>query len=217
MAEYPKTHNLPTDVSEMEEIAAEKPAGAQAVLTLENLVTFGNRHVEIAKEIETYEDMVAALETEQKKIEEVDLPTVFQTLGMEEFKLKDGTKIKMDKKFQGGIVVKVPERRDEQLAFLRENGAADIIKNEIICSFKPGKESEAEALKKLLTEFGFSFIIKQTVHAGTLGSTIKAMAEKAKEIPLEKLGWRLFDKAEVKQPGSKVKKRLKKDDDSDEE
>lgn len=188
------------DVSELEGVEIQEPA------TLENLIIHSEKRAAAIKEIGTYTSLIAELNKEVIKIEEQIVPQIMDQLNMEDFKLKDGTKIKIDLKFQGSVVKEDPQQRKKQLEFLVNNGAGDLIKRTFTLDFKKGKEKEAEAFRKLLKELEFDYTEDESVHASSLGSTIKAMVVKAKKVPFEELKWRVFKRATFKEPTVKKDK-----------
>jgi len=201
MAQYPGS-NLTDDMeslvapelSELEGI--EKPV----VATLENMIVFTTRHREIERELEELDRYAATLKVELTTIEEKNLPQILEALGMSDYGLKDGSRIELEGKFQGALVVKDLEQRKRQLDWLVKNEGQDLIKNTFTLTFPKGKDEEAKALRELLSEYDFDFTVEESVHASSLGSFIKEKVQKGHEIPFDVLKWRYFQKAKIKEP-----------------
>lgn len=199
---YPS--NQPDDPSELEGMEDTKPTA-----TLENIAVWSDRYIELDKELKTLDEYASKLEEEQRLIEEVNLPTVMAELGMEKFSMKDGFKLSIEQKFQGSVVIKDEEKSKKQLEWIESVQGSEIIKFDITCSFGKGDEAEAKELMKLLTDLGFAFKAKRSVHAGTLGTFVKEKIKLGEEVPLDNLGWRYFNKALIKKTGFKMRKRRK--------
>lgn len=184
------------DMSELQGIEVQEPA------TLENLVARGERRAEIVAEIAVYKEQVAELEDELKEIEEKHVPQILNQLKMKNFGMQDGTEIKLELSFQGSLVIKDKEQRMKQLAWLADpkTKGENIIKKEISLVFPRGKSKEADFCEKILKEFKFDYTVGESVHAGSLGSFIKAKVVNGDEVPFEELKWRVFDKAKFKDP-----------------
>lgn len=200
-----------SDPSELEGMQDAKPDS-----TLENIVLYSERYVEIDKELKEIDDYASKLEEEQRGIEEEKLPTIFMELSTTELSLKDGFKCKIEPKFQGTVVIKDPVKAEKQLALIEKIGGEDIIKFDVTCSFTKGQMKEAKALMDMLTEFGFLYKAKRSVHAGTLASFIGQKLELGQEIDLDGMGWRYFNRATIKKKGFKMRKRKAKRESSGE-
>lgn len=212
---YPQ--NTPDDPTELEGMQNDKPAA-----TLENIVFFSDRFIEIDKELKEIDDYASKLEEEQRLIEEDTIPTIFHELTTTNLGLRDGFSCKIEPKFQGTVVIKDPAKAEKQLALLEKIGGEDIIKFDITCSFSKGKMKEAKILMDMLKEYGFEFKAKRSVHAGSLASFIKQKLELGQEVPLDEMGWRYFNRASIKKKGFKLRKRKVKrevstEDEGDEE
>lgn len=200
---YPS--NVPDDMEEMEALVLADKAAEKPEATFENIIVFAKRHKEIVDELETIAEYVKTLTAEAKDIEEIKLPSVFNALDMKDFGLKDGRKIKIEPAFQGSIVVEDPEQRKAQLDWLSGAGGRDLIKNKISLEFTKGQDTEAKALVDMLSEYGFTYNMAESVHASSLGSFIKEKMEKGETVPLEALKWRYYFKANIKPPPKKKK------------
>jgi hypothetical protein len=189
------------DLSELEGI--ETPV----VATLENVMVFANRLQEVEREVDALDQYKKTLTEEIKDIEETKLPQILEILGMPWFGLKDGSKVEIKPTFQGSLVSEDLVQRQLQLDWLVANDGQDLIKNAYTITFGKGQDAEAKALRDMLVEFGFDFEVKESVHAGSLGSFIKEKMTNGDEVPLSALKWRFFQKANIKAPPkAKVKK-----------
>ena len=113
------------------------------------------------------------------------IPELMAEVGMEEFKLDTGQKVKVGTKITASIKV---ERRPEAHAWLRENGHGSIIKNVVAASFGVGEEDRAEALLAELEAGGHVVERKEGVHAQTLGAFVREQIRENANIPYDLLG-----------------------------
>lgn len=202
----PNLSNSGVDPSELRGLEEDKD-----LTTLENIHALSDRYMEIDKELKTHDEYCKTLEDEQKKIEEEDLPRIMNTLAIENIGLKEGFKLKIEQKFQGTIVIKDPQMSARQLAWLEKNGGSDIIKTDIVLQFPRGRDAEVDILVDMLNKLGFVYKRKKSVHASTLASFMAEKAASAEIEPttLDELKWRYFNKANIKKPGFKMRKRRK--------
>lgn len=214
----PHLSNSGDDIDNIDEMQGiqEEALKVKPEATLKNITEFSERWMEIDTELKQYDEYCKVLEDEQKDIEETKLPDVMRQLQIQDLKILDGFKLKVEPKFQGTIVVKDQTMSARQLAWLEKNGGADIIKTEISLSFPKGREAEAEELIKILDQLGFVYKRKRGVHASTLGSFMKEKASSAlvEVKDLEDMKWRYFDQASIKKTGFKARKRRSRSESS---
>ena len=82
-----------------------------------------------------------------------------------------------------------PEKRADAFACLKEEGAEDLIKTEVVVSFPRGENESAEEFANRARAAGLSVVIKEDVPWATLTSWLKESVEKHNHTPdLERLG-----------------------------
>lgn len=96
-------------------------------------------------------------------------------------------------------------RRAECLAWLRENGAGSLIRNEIVIDIPRSDDSAKMCLQiwELVRELGLSGESRETVHAATLNKYIKEQLEKEDcevDIPFDLFKVFCGEKAVIKEP-----------------
>jgi len=148
------------------------------------------------------EDDVKFLKRQVQRIEEVDLPEAMAEIGIAKFTLDDGTSIMV--KDEIGAHIKVADRYKAH-EWLRNNGFADIVKNDYTITFGKGENDKAAALQQLLdSDSRFSnWKNKEAVHPCTLKAVIREQleggnAEFMSTEVMELLGIRQFKKATIK-------------------
>jgi hypothetical protein len=150
------------------------------------------------------EGKVARLEKELKEAKEElttlsdDLvPALMQELNVREFILSSGAKISVKKVYFGSIA---QERAWKACEWLRENGYAALVKNELTLSFGKGEDAEAERAAELLVENGLTPSTKEYVHPMTLKAWVKEMYEAGNTFPEELFAAGVRDVASVTLP-----------------
>lgn len=156
---------------------------------LKELSKLAVQQLTIEQEIENKKNELEQLTKILKSISEGKIPELMQEIGMSEFSLLNGAKVKV-KPFYSGTV-----NEENILAvsnWLNEKGHSALLKKEIILNF--GKDSvdnwqevisylKTEAYKNTGIEVSAQF--KQGIHHATLNAFLKEQIEAGKELPLE--------------------------------
>lgn len=155
-----------------------------------------------AKALETsIAEMTVALAEEQAKLDKIlkgHIPSIMEQLGLEEFKLKDGSKVTVKQDIKCGIT---EERKPAAFAWLAANDYDGIIKTGIALAFGKGEIADAERAIEVLHEAGFdSAALDKSVHPSTLKSFVKERLEAGDNIPLETFGVFDFKVAKIALP-----------------
>lgn len=166
---------------------------------LQSVSELAAQQVRLEKVVSELEEELKERKKELLKVSDELLPNAMENLGLEEFKLADGSTISI----KDLIAASIPKDKEaEAFAWLRENGYADIIKNTVSCSFgKDEDELAKEALEKL-KELGFKPNQASSVHPSTLKAFVKECLEEQVAIPLEPFGVWQGKRASVKLPKS---------------
>ncbi len=123
------------------------------------------------QELQQKEDEISSLEAQiKKKKEEADkisseiIPNMLAEQGLSSLKLADGSSI-------------------DAYNWLRENGLADIIKNEVAVQFGKGEDNKAEQLLTLAEQEGYEPTQKQKVEPMTLKALYRERVEAGLDMP----------------------------------
>jgi hypothetical protein len=92
------------------------------------------------------------------------------------------------------------ERSERAFAWLRDNGYADLIKNQLAVEIRAGQDNVAGSLEHELQELGLGYTRKNAIHASTLRAWVKEMYEAGKPPPAEVFGTFCGNKSEIKRP-----------------
>lgn len=136
------------------------------------------------------------LELEKRRLERVsrlDIPTLMEELGMQEFTLKSGEKVQVKRHIKASIT---DEHHDDAFLWLRRNGHGSLIKNEVKAQFGRGEDDKAKLLLQFCRNNGFVASQKESVPWNTLTAFVKEQLEKGVNVPREILG--VFEYMETK-------------------
>ena len=168
--------------------------------TLELLSRLAKESTELESEI--IRDSVA-LEEKNSKLAGLlrkRIPEIMKTLGMEEFKLTDGSVVSVKSDVKCGIT---EANKPAAFAWLEQYKFDGIIKTKVNTEFGKGEMDKAKAALKLLEEAGYGGAMDRTVHPATLKSFVKEQLENGTNIPIETFGIFEFDVAKIKLPKAK--------------
>lgn len=152
------------------------------------------------KELKAYEDEIAELEQEIKskkekadKISSEIIPNMLAEQGLSSLKLADGSAVEVKKSYSCTI-----KKDDVESAhkWLRENGLADIIKNEVFVTFGKGEDNKAKDLLDLAEQSGYEPQQKSKVEPMTLKALYRERVEAGLDMPSD--SFHLFVKDQTK-------------------
>ena len=164
---------------------------------LSSISLWASKALELHANIEQVEEHLGFLKKELQIIEEVNLPQALLEAGLEEFKLKGGTKISIEEVLQGGLS-KDEEKRAFTLDWIIKEGGGDIIRDHFEIDYPKGRLSEAEVLRKLLISNRISFDEFESIHAQTMKAFLREKMKGGTIPPFEDMGIRYFKKANIK-------------------
>lgn len=172
----------------------------QTEATLESLVKYANEMKSLEKEIADIERELAERNGRLNKISGVIIPDVMDRLGMEEFKLSDGSKVLVKTDIKCGLS---EDRKPAGFAWLRENDYGGIIKTAVSLAFGKGEEQQAKEAVDVLSAAGFNAQIGDSVHPATLKSFVKERIEAGDNIPIDVFGVYEFKQTKIVLPKSR--------------
>lgn len=154
-----------------------------------------------SKELEaTIQTKAVDLAEDQAKLDALlrkRIPEIMKELGMEEFKLTDGSKISIKEDVKCGITEANKPKAFEWLESTNNDG---IIKTKVGVDFGKGEMEEAKKAIDALAEVGLAATVDRAVHPATLKSFVKEMLEKGVSIPIDVFGIFEFTVAKITLP-----------------
>lgn len=141
---------------------------------LKNIAELAERQIRLENLITRLEDLTEKTKENLKIVSQKHLPNALTNIGLSEFRLEDGTKVSVTKKYYPGIK---EEDRAEAYSWLVENGH-DIIKNEVKVSFSKGQSAKAQEAFNALAELGFDPSKGESIHWQTFRAWAKEVSTK---------------------------------------
>ena len=152
------------------------------------------------KELKDYEDQIADLEQQIKikkekadKISSEIIPNLLAEQGLSSLKLADGRTVDVRKTYNCTIR---KDNMESAYKWLRDNGLADIIKNEVSVQFGKGEDDKAKQLLDLAVTNGYEPQQKTKVEPMTLKALYRERVEAGLDMPSESFS--LFVKDQTK-------------------
>lgn len=177
------------------------PKAEKPVATLERLTELATRAKELEREIDADTVLLEEKRGEYDRIVRVHIPTVMDELGMEEFKLVDGSKVTVKNDIKCGLT---EERKPAAFQWLRETQNDGIIKTLVSLSFGKGEAAQAQEAVEALHQAGFgNAATDDSVHPSTLKSFVKECLENGVSIPLDTFGVFEYKIAKIALPRSR--------------
>lgn len=169
----------------------------QQAATLERLTALALESKELDKKITEATIALEELKAQQDKILMGHIPSIMETLGLEEFKLTDGSKVSVKEDVKCGLS---EERKPAAFDWLRKNQCDGIIKTGVSLSFGKGENEAVKKAMHVLAEAGFEPNVSENVHPQTLKSFVKEQLEAGANLPLETFGVYEYKVAKIALP-----------------
>lgn len=159
-------------------------------------------HESSALEKEIHADTVALEEKNSAlmRLLRVRIPEIMQTLGMETFKLTDGSEVSVKADIKTGIT---EANKPAAFSWLEEHQFDGIIKTNVAAQFGKGEIENAKKALEALEAAGFHGSMDRSIHPATLKSFVKERLENGDAIPIDTFGIFEFKMAKIKLPKAK--------------
>ena len=157
----------------------------QEILEKSDINTLAN----YCQELRTYEDEIEELEQQIKS----KIPNLLAEQGLASLKLADGRTVDVRKTYNCTIR---KDNMESAYKWLRDNGLADIIKNEVSVQFGKGEDDKAKQLLDLAVTNGYEPQQKTKVEPMTLKALYRERVEAGLDMPSESFS--LFVKDQTK-------------------
>ena len=136
----------------------------------------------LSREIEDIEENLKKKKKDLDVISAEVIPTMMSEMGLSQLKLMDGSMIDVKPFYNATITV---ANRESAFNWLRKNGLADIIKNEMVVSFGRGEDNKAAEYAELAKSQGLQPAQKLKVEPMTLKALVRQRIEAGQEMPTE--------------------------------
>jgi len=176
---------------------ADDVAATPSTEQLAELAELARTWLELKEAVDRRQEELDAAKDRFRVVSEERIPDVMDRIGMAEFKLSTGEKVKVERGLRCSIP-KDPSRRAAAFAWLRTHGGEALIRRQVEVEFGKGEGAAAEGLVRLLRERGDKFSDGEDVHTGQLKAFVKELMEGGTDVPLEDLGAFEFVETKIK-------------------
>ena len=154
----------------------------------------------LSGQLDEMDSDVAALEVAlkeakqvRKTMAEVTLPEIMNSIGMADFTMNDGKKVKLTTFYDAKIKNKL-----QAFSYLESVGDQSIIKDTVTLNFERGDHEQANTIVDELTTQGVALKRKEDVHPSTLKAYVKEKLESGANIPMEAFGVYIGNRVTIK-------------------
>lgn len=165
------------DVTKLAQLHMESVPSNQDTLELVYLI---NKRQQLMDMKAALEENLSTIKKDLKAVEEVDIPSCMDELGVQEIKLSDGRKVGYRPYYSGSVL------HDSAYDWLIDNGHGGIVKGELKIPFRTEQLQDVAALMPMLSERGFEANSKYGVHYQTMKGFVRECTEEAIELPADK-------------------------------
>ena len=151
----------------------------------ENIKSLSNEVQKMESLIKEIENIEKNLKDKKKDLDVISgevIPTMMSEMGLSQLKLMDGSQIDVKPFYNATITI---ANRESAFNWLRKNGLADIIKNEMVVSFGRGEDNKAAEYAELAKSQGLQPAQKLKVEPMTLKALVRQRIEAGQEMPTE--------------------------------
>lgn len=167
----------------------EYPDIEEEVTYKDRLSRLVERAFEISKSIEDAESGIESLKREQKELLEVTIPSIMDEAGISQITTTTGLVVKVLPYVSANIGAKWPEsKRQEAFEYLRNIGAEDLIKHELVAVFGRNEDERAVEARKALERYADNVKDKMSVHPQTLSAWAREQIENGVQLLSDKIG-----------------------------
>lgn len=151
---------------------------------------------ELDLEVAKLEDLLRQAKKNRDQVQGIDLPDLFDELGLKQIKLPNGASVEISQFFAANVS---EANREKAFTWLREHGHGAIIKHDVTINVKKGEEKKYQKLVSDLLKTGMTFSDKEKVHPQTLAAFVKEqMGAEGVDFPTDLFGVFPVRKAKIK-------------------
>jgi hypothetical protein len=161
---------------------------------LKQLANLAQMQVNLENEIILAEERAVNLKRQLAEIQDKTIPDLMFELGMRDFRLTTGERIKVDKLTFASITEK---NREACFNWLMEHGFAGIIKNEVKIDAGKSSDEKVDTLMQYAKSLGLMPKVNKNVHPQTLKAFVNEQMEKAVNIPMDLFGVFIVNRAKI--------------------
>lgn len=166
----------------LEDVEADAKSAVDAIPEADKVKSLANlarQQVQIEEDIAQLEKNLVDMKDQLKKVSEYSIPELFNELGLAEFRLANGLKVRVNPYYTGKIT------DEKAYDWLEDHGHADLIKGEFVVYYRRSSAKDLDAFRALASTMGFTVADKLGVHPQTLKAFIRHQIESGADIDRE--------------------------------
>ena len=150
---------------------------------------------ETEKEIDEIEQRLKNVKKKHLHLSEETIPNLLTEAGVSSIDLADGTSVKVTP-YYGARISK--DRQEEAFQWLRTEGDADLIRNNVGVSFTAGDDAKAQHVLELLKTANYRPVQKQEVNSMQLKQFVREQTEKGVTLPADLFSIYVANRTKIK-------------------
>jgi hypothetical protein len=141
--------------------------------------------MDLDQQLQKIQENFSRLNSEYENIQKNVIPDIFDEIGISDFTMADGTKVRVDRDYAASIT---EENKPRAFGWLKKQGHEDIIKHDVVVKLKKGEIDTYKELVNDLNLMGIDYNDKEYVHPQTLKAFVKEQMANGSNIPQEAFG-----------------------------
>lgn len=162
------------DLSELDDVVG--PTREQ----LQEITALAQRQLSAERTVDNSQESLDEAKRNLRRINENLLPDAMTEIGMDQFRLTDGTEIDVKETIRASISEK---NRPGAYQWLHENGHDAIIRKSITIAFSPGEEHLHEMVQRFLDQHDIEFDGRSAINHNTLRAWVTNQLREGNTVP----------------------------------
>jgi len=175
------------------DLEAESTIQVDATVSLD-IAQSCNKLLETQKKMAAIDEQLKTLKATEATLSGQTIPNLMHKAGLSLIKLKDGSAVEVKPFYAASIPL---SKADEAFTWLRDNGHGDLIKNNVLVTFRRQQDNEAKSLVAELREKGHNVKQAEKVESMTLKAFVREQIQDGKNVPADLFGVYVASKTKI--------------------
>ena len=175
------------------DLEAESTIQVDATVSLD-IAQSCNKLLETQKKMAAIDEQLKTLKATEATLSGQTIPNLMHKAGVSLIKLKDGSAVEVKPFYAARIPL---SKVGEAFTWLRDNGHGDLIKNNVLITFRCQQDNEAKSLVAELREKGHNVKQAEKVESMTLKAFVREQIQDGKNVPADLFGVYVASKTKI--------------------
>ena len=175
------------------DLEAESTIQVDAAVSLD-IAQSCNKLLETQKKMAAIDEQLKTLKATEATLSGQTIPNLMHKAGLSLIKLKDGSAVEVKPFYAARIPL---SKVGEAFTWLRDNGHGDLIKNNVLITFRCQQDNEAKSLVAELREKGHNVKQAEKVESMTLKAFVREQIQDGKNVPADLFGVYVASKTKI--------------------